>query len=479
MTETRNGQMIDDRTWASVTNFICGSDDTLLSACDFTHRYSRCDSHGGVEVTCTDLTPTDAPTDTERPTTAVPSTAYRRTSEVATTQGQTTPRVAVTTVKDEKEETTEREVVTSDLTTGESAQTSPLTIETRAGGATDSKLTRSPSEKDGTTTESSAGDGGFDTRNGSNAGTYIGLAIGCVLIVVCAIVVVVCLLKRHKRQDKETTATLRPSVGFQQHSVVYENSQGPNHLMMQDLGQAVPDSADDSAEYTYCAVGERVNTESSVRYATGAVGERAEPGYTAPNPSPVKKPREHLVLSEQKPGRKVAGNVAIPSYLELDGGVAPEDGAESDNSYYFKLQPGSPDPVTPERVHGGTDYFTVEAGGVLVDNGQYTTGDDVDDHYYSFAKLETTTTSDPQEDDVYAYPDAPTEGANKPPNADYSMIEEGSNSTGSPPYKASEKGCVHPEMESEYAYVDTSQRYDESTGETEGWVENIAYASFP
>ncbi|XP_038056148.1 uncharacterized protein LOC119728147 [Patiria miniata] len=179
---------------------------------------------------------------------------------------------------------------------------------------------------EGATPKSPAGDVGSDAQ-GSNSGTYIGLAVGCVLFVVCVSVIVVCFLKRHKRQDKPTpTATLHPSAGSQQHS----------------------------------------NTRQ------------------------------------------------IP---------APSAGGE------------------------------------------------VDDHYYSSAKLDTTKPSDPPEDSVYTYADAPRGGANnRPPNTDFFMIEEGGNSMGSP---------QQPAIESEYAYADPTQLREESPDETEGWVENIVYVAGP
>ncbi|XP_038057831.1 uncharacterized protein LOC119729290 [Patiria miniata] len=473
---------IGERSTASVRNFRCQGSESSLSECWHQLRDNMiCDSNrGAAGVTCSAFPTTKPPTEA--------TTAVRLTAEI-TTKGatsqepeRTTLSIAGTTETDEMGGTTARESVPSAQTTGESVQNSPVTIGTRTDETTNPELTRSPNERDGTTIISTAGDGGSDARGGSNPGAYIGLALGCVLFVVCASIIVVCLLKRHKRQDKPTVpAAFQSSAGFQQHSAVYDNSQGSNHLKMRELGnsqaeKAAPKPADDSAEYAYCAVEGR-NLE-------------VEAGYVAPNPSPVKTPQEHPVSSKQKPSNELAGKIANPCYLELDGKIAPDDkaptsGPESDDAYYFKLQPDSPKPVTTDQVAGGTDYFTVEEGGDLVDNGQYTTGvvgekatpeppgnpDDVDDHYYSYAKPDTTKQSDPPEDDVYTYADAPIDSTNNlPPNTDYFMIEEGGNSMGSP---------QQPATESEYAYADPTQLREESPDETEGWVENIVYAAGP
>ncbi|XP_038057830.1 uncharacterized protein LOC119729289 [Patiria miniata] len=476
----------------AVREFKCNGMESSLSECEHKTAKDCGRNNDGAGVTCTPFPTTKPPTEA---TTAVRSTADRTTNGATSQEpDRITPSITGTTDTDEMGGTTAREAVTPAQTTGESVQNSPMTIWTRSDASTNPELTRSPNERDGTTADSTAGDGGFDYQ-GSNSGTYIGLALGCVLFVVCASLIVVCLLKRHKRQDK---AALQPSAGFQQHSAVYDNSQGSNHLKMGELHsqaeKAAPKPADDSAEYAYCAVEGR-NLE-------------VEAGYVAPHPSPVKTPQEHPVSSKQKPSSEFAGKIANPYHLELDRKIAqdekrPKSETEYDDAHYLKLQLDSPKPVTTDQVAGGTDYFTVEERGDLVENGQYTTGvvgekatikpagkpkqtsdpsdeDDVDDHYYSYAKPDTANNSDPPEDNVYTYADAPREGANnRPPNTDYFMIEEGGNSMGSPLYNAGEKGAKQPATESEYAYADPTQLREESPDETEGWVENIVYVAGP
>ncbi|XP_038056146.1 uncharacterized protein LOC119728146 [Patiria miniata] len=226
--------------------------------------------------------------------------------------------------------TTAREAVTPAQTTGEFSQNFPMPIWTRTAGVTNPELTRSPNDRDGTTTQSTARDGGLDVRGGSNAGAYIVLAVGCVVFVVCTSVIVVCLLKRHKRSTDN-------------YNKEHENSQGSNHLVLGELensqaGQAALNVVDSSAEYAYCAVEGREYSE-------------VDAGH-------VSAPTQALVKTRQakQAAPKAADNSAEYSYCAVEGKGIPVDAGYVNAPNQAPVKTRQAQKAAPKSVDTSAEY---------------------------------------------------------------------------------------------------------------------------
>ncbi|XP_022092671.1 uncharacterized protein LOC110980363 [Acanthaster planci] len=387
----------------------------------------------------------------------------------------------------ETEATTIERVVTPEQTTPGPANTSPVTSSmwTVTERPENPGLTQSATDGHGMTTKLATTDtGGLDSQRESKPGKYIGLALGCTVFIVCACFMVVCLLRRYRQRKLPVATTdLQLSVGFEQ-------CRSDNEKV---LGLAVP-----------C-------------------------------PSPVEHSLKQPASAPPVSRNESASKISV--YLELNGEMASGKRSSTEGkqntaraSCFTTKQSESDAMETNQVLSCGTDYFTVEDKGDLTGNGQYTTGvvgdkatsqavdapsrdsglpgeDDVDDHEYTYADPISGSTAHAEGEPgshnvlhppVYTYADvprlgAPATGIDRPPNADYFMIEEQENSMGAPLYNAGEArptistketknaGCQPAAMnrETEYATADDSNLCTGSAEETEGWVENIVYVPGP
>ncbi|XP_022092685.1 uncharacterized protein LOC110980370 [Acanthaster planci] len=518
LSRTMKGLRIVNRSSNSVDDFKCRGNEVALSDCSHKQSNGRCRDTKGAGVTCIHSSTTESPKDSQILTISGQSTEDRTTHQRATSveSGHNTLRVASTTKLTEpgKRLTTGRGMVSPEQTT-----VGPVTnlvtgrVQTLTEGTQRPILTQLIDHGHGTTAEAATNAGGLETQYRSHLGKYIGLALGCILFIVCACFIVFCLLKRHPRgKHNGSTAASQPSGGFEQNSAVYENAQGLKPLMMEErdnaqAGYMVPSQTKGSADDVYFTVEEAVNA----RYASG-VDDETERDYVVPISPPTTNSGEHQASNPSGPTDETVGKTASPYYLELlSGEIEPQKGSTtskkgSEKALYFTLEPAKDVDETNEGLSSSADYFTVEDKGDLAGNGQYTTGvveekatpsavdkpsrmsditvdNDKGSHYYAYADPTSGSTaaakgvlgnlnvSNPL---VYMYADtprlrAPETGTDQPPNADYFVIEERDNSMGAPVYNASEPRPPTKETEikngrlatgiteNEYAYADPSE----------------------
>ena len=320
---------------------------------------------------------------------------------------------------------------------------------------------------------------------------------------------------------------------FSQASVVYGNLPDRNHIPLRDIEQT---------EDGYLAL----NTVPSRRPVNTEHGDIVEPhkepkGKTADpfdseldgsalSTLPCKRPlnTEHVeavIESRKQPEDKTEK----PYYLELDGlaesdntFLNPQKTVMSDESFYTALTPESPaekQEGSPESCDIKTDataYFTVEENGNSMGTAQYSIppstesgpvmpdhlrkDSNADEHYYSYA--DPPKILGDNKDSLYFYADCPRSSCanvsgndddeDEIPNTSYFMIEERSNSMGTPVYhtggdaetqttllkkEAKERGQAERIDENIYTYADPAGLDVGSlkNKETEGWEDNILY----